>query len=130
MVRRDLSSISLRELQGIRQHCEAALAHNPTHDWDDVLALLLADKCQLWTYHESVMVTEIVEYPKLRACRIFLAGGKLEELIEMAGALAEEAASIGVDRIEMADGRPGWAEIGKRLGWSVRACCIKDLRHG
>jgi hypothetical protein len=129
MVRRDLSSISLRELQGIRQHCEAALTYNPTHDWDDVLALLLADKCQLWTGRESVMVTEIVEYPKLRACRIFLAGGKLEELIEMADALADEASSIGVDRLEV-NGRPGWARMGDKLGWQPLGFCIKDLRHG
>lgn len=131
MAPRDLSTISLRELERVRRHCEAALDKcGNTHDWQDVLALLIADKLQLWTGRDSAMVTEVIEYPKLRACRIFLAGGKLEELVEMADALADEAATIGCDRIEIADGRPGWAEIGKRLGWSVRAFCTKDVRHG
>ena len=113
----------------IQRHAEAALAHYPTHDWDDVLALLIAGKLQLWVARDSVMMTELVEYPKLSACRIFLAGGKLEELIEMAGALENEAAAIGCSRLEMM-GRGGWQEIGKRLGWAVGAFCTKEIGNG
>ena len=124
--RRDLSGISLREWQRIKGHAEAAMAYYPTHDWDDVLALLVAGKLQLWTGRDSVMMTEVVEYPKLSACRVFLAGGKLEDVIEMAAALEIEAAAIGCSRLEMA-GRAGWREIGKRLGWTVGAFCMKEI---
>jgi hypothetical protein len=127
---RDLSSIKLRDLERIRRHAEAALAHSGgTHDWADVLALLIAGKLQLWVARRSMMMTELVEYPKLTACRIFLAGGELEELIGMADALADEAAAIGVERLEVM-GRPGWAKVGERIGWTAQSFCTRDIGHG
>ena len=111
----------------IRGHAEAALEHaGGTHDWDDVLALLVADKLQLWVGRESTLMTELVEYPKLTACRIFLAGGKLDEIVEMVTALETEAAAIGCSRLE-GMGRRGWDGIGKRLGWTRGAFCAKEI---
>ena len=122
----DLSAISSRSWLMIQRHAEAALAHYPTHDWDDVLGLLIAGKLQLWTARDSVMMTELVEYPRMTVCRIFLAGGELETLIEMARALEPEAAAIGCFGMEVI-GRPGWQEIGKRLGWTAGAFCTKEI---
>ena len=126
----DLSAISSRSWLMIQRHAEAALAHaGGTHDWDDVLSLLVADKLQLWIGRDSVMMTELVEYPKLSACRIFLAGGKLEEIVDMVAALETEAAAIGCSRLEQAGGRD-WGAVAKRHGWQVRSYCTKEIGNG
>ena len=126
----DLSAISSRDWLRIRGHAEAALEHaGGTHDWDDVLALLVADKLQLWVGRESTLMTELVEYPKLTACRIFLAGGKLDEIVEMVTALETEAAAIGCSRLEEAGGR-NWGAVAKRHGWAVRSYCTKEIGNG
>lgn len=125
--RTDLSAISLREWQYIQRHAEAALVYcHGTHEWSDILNALVAGKMQLWTMGKSMIVTEVVEYPRLRSCRMFLAGGKLDELIEMATDVEKSAAEIGCSQVELS-GRRGWEAIGKALGYVSRGYLVKEL---
>lgn len=128
--RTDLSDISLREWQQVQRHCEEALEHSGgTHDWQDIMRALLSGKMQLWTTPVSTMVTEVVAYPKLKACRIFLASGKLDDVLTMADDVAEAAAHIGCTRMEFT-GRLGWTRALRDRGWRPHGSCTKEIGHG
>jgi len=89
----------------------AALAHaGDTHTLDDVRALVERGEAQFWPGRAAALVTELVDYPRLKACRIWLGGGELEELKMMRSSVAAWAQAQGCARIEVM-GRPGWARV-------------------
>ncbi len=98
------------EWRRLRHHILAALEHaGGTHSEDDVLDLLRADQAQFWPAANSAMVTELVEYPNGRHCRIWLAGGEYDELRALERDMVIPwASSMGCRRIELV-GRKGWA---------------------
>lgn len=118
-------------------HLERALVH--THECfeaEDVLEALLRRDMQLWVSLagdngaeiEAAVVTEIVRYPRRKACRVFLVGGRrLRDWLRPMNALLESfARAHGCDFME-GGARRGWAraagyrEIGVVLAKSLRA---------
>ena len=65
-------------------------------------------EAQFWPAQNSVMVTEVIRYPALLSCRIWLAGGEYVELREIEKQVIEWARGIGCTRMELS-GRRGWA---------------------
>ena len=65
-------------------------------------------KAQFFPLDKSAIVTEIVDYPQKAMCRIWLAGGDLDELVEAEVAIATWAKALGCDGME----------IIRRRGWS------------
>lgn len=94
-----------------------------THGRNDVRCEIEAGSMQLWPGERAAMVTEIVAYPRLKACRVFLAGGALDELRTMETAITAWARELGCDRIELL-GRPGWERAlpcGRRIAtWMMK----------
>lgn len=76
----------------------------------DVYRALEDERARLWPLERSAVVTEIVQYPRLRACRVWLAGGDLDELRRNLPTLDEYARACGCDRIEI-DARKGWQRV-------------------
>lgn len=111
-----------------RPHIEAALRYaGNTHDPDDIRELITQDRLQLWCGAESVIVTELTTYPQFMACRIFLAGGDLKELVEeMEPAVCDWAQRIGCKRMEIA-GRSGWERVMKDYD-RLAVCLVKELK--
>lgn len=96
-----------------------------THDEADLLNGIRQGDFHLWVGERSAVLTEFVEYPRLRALRFFLAGGDLGELREMEAVIASKARGWGVKRLEIG-GRPGW----KRALPGYRQLCVylvKDI---
>ncbi|WP_207483121.1 hypothetical protein [Arenibaculum pallidiluteum] len=86
----------------------AALEHaGGTHALDDVCARVLAGRAQFWPAPDAALVTEIVAYDRLRACRVWLGGGALERLRDMVRSVEAWATAQGCARVEIL-GRPGW----------------------
>ena len=76
-----------------------------------VAAAILDGKAQLWCGRASVIVTELIAYPRLKACRIWLAGGDMAELTkEMLPDVEAWASAEGCTRMEVV-GRKGWARV-------------------
>lgn len=102
-----------------------AIERGGTHWPADVLDTLLSGSTQLWVGERSALVTEIIVYPRLKACLIWLAGGDLAEVVEMQRDIAEGARARGCSRLEV-KGRTGWlrTEIGVR---SVGSYLVRDL---
>ncbi len=96
-----------------------------THAWSDVFREIETGSMQLWPGERAAAITEIVAYPRLKACRVFLAGGALDELRAMEPAITAWARGLGCTRIEVL-GRPGWgrALTGSR---STAAWMMKEI---
>ena len=69
------------EFWAAEQYLSAALefAHN-SHDLNDVFRLIIDGDAQFWRAPDAGLVTEIIDYPKRRTLRFWLAGGNLETL--------------------------------------------------
>lgn len=97
------------EFARLEHHLENALQYSGgTHTVEDVFKGIVAGQFQLWTGPDSIIVTEILEYPRLRALHFFLAGGHLEEIQEMEKTVVEWARRQGCKRATMV-GRNGWS---------------------
>lgn len=99
---------SLDELERLAHHIEAALAYSgDTHSLLHVVDAIKDGSAQFFPLENSVIVTEIVDYPKRAVCRIWLAGGEMDELIEAEKSIVKWARSHGCDGMEII-GRKGW----------------------
>ena len=114
------------DLKRLRHHVEAALEYSGgTHNFDDVAEMVRDHKLQLWPASNSVVLTEIIVYPRLKNLHYFLAGGDLDELSRMRPMIESWGKSIGCTRVTLA-GRKGWAKTflkdeGYSPQWSVMA---------
>lgn len=99
----------LDEFERVAHHIDNALYFaNNTHDAAQVLDAVLCGKAQFWPVGEaSVIVTEVVDYPQKSICRIWLAGGNMDELIEAEKDICEWAKEQGCSGMEII-GRKGW----------------------
>ena len=90
-----------------------------THDEDTVVAMLMVGKAKLWVFEHSACITEVIEYPLLKALNLWLIGGKLEEVLAHEPVMAAFGAGIGCRRLT-AGGRDGWDAV-KPSGWNKTA---------
>jgi hypothetical protein len=100
-----------------------------THTVADIWMACEQNRMALWCGHKSVIITEIVEYPRLKACRIFLAAGDMTELLEMETAVADWAKSADCNRMEVI-GRKGWKRALKGSGYTEPSTILtKEIGH-
>lgn len=65
------------------QICAALHYSGGTHTFSDVRDAVQAGSLQFWPGPQSVIITEIIDYPRKRILNFFLAGGNLAELEAM-----------------------------------------------
>jgi hypothetical protein len=75
---------------------------------DDVAEAVWSGKAQFFPLEKSAIITEIVDYPQKAMCRIWLAGGDLDELMDAEISIAHWAKIHGCDGMEIV-GRKGWS---------------------
>ena len=98
------------DLQRLRHHVEAALEYSGgTHGIEDIAEGLKKGRFQLWPADDSVVVTEIIVYPRLKNLHFFLAGGDLDELRLMRPLIESWGRDMGCTRVSLA-GREGWSK--------------------
>lgn len=112
-----------------RPYLEAALAHaGGTHGIDDVARLIEEGRAHFWPGRRCAAVTEFYDYPRLRACNIWLLGGDLKELLALERVIDAWARAQGCGRLLGGGPRAGWARIlrprGYRPAWTIYC---KDL---
>jgi len=118
--------MDLEHLERLRHHVEAALEYSGgTHHFEDILEMVKDSRLQVWPAKESIVLTEIIVYPRLKNLHYFLAGGDLDELSRMRPIIESWGKSVGCTRVTLA-GRRGWAKTflqdeGYRPLWSVLA---------
>ena len=113
-------------LERLRHHVEAALEYSGgTHNFEDITQMVEDHRLQLWPAKDSVVLTEIIVYPRLKNLHYFLAGGDLDELSRMRPMIESWGKSLGCTRVTLA-GRRGWQKSflkdeGYSPQWSVLA---------
>ncbi len=96
---------------------EAALERaNGTHTIDDVVMAIAKGTMQFWPAPRGCAVTEIIEYPKKKVLHIFLAGGELDQIVDMDSSASDFARMNGCTAMTIA-GRKGWARVLKTKGY-------------
>lgn len=105
-------------LEDYRKQIDAALGYaGGTHTFEDVAALVKSGEVQAWYAPQSVLITELVEYPRLKMCNVFLAGGDLKEIEAMTPDVERWAIAQGCTRAQLI-GRRGWSKTFlTRTGW-------------
>jgi len=116
----------IEHLERLRHHVEAALEYSGgTHDFDDIVEMVGKNQLQVWPATKSIVLTEIIVYPRLKNLHYFLAGGDLDELSRMRPMIESWGKSLGCTRVSLA-GRRGWAKTflkdeGYSPQWTVLA---------
>lgn len=110
----------MQEFARLEPQIKRALARSgDTHDVEHVLEGVATGHFHLWPGERSVIVTEFVDYPKLRAIHFFLGAGDLEELCEIEQKVLEWAKTQGCSRAT-GTGRRGFERIGRERGWTPK----------
>ena len=119
------------ELDRCRPWIEAALEYcNGTHEFEDVCQSVAAGRMQLWPAERGCIVTEIVVYPRKKVLNVFLAGGELDQILDMYEAVKSWALSHACETATMT-GRFGWKKPLLAEGWKpLYATYKKDLVNG
>jgi hypothetical protein len=103
----------------VKPQIDAALRYaNGCYEFVDVLRGVLKGQYQMWRKGDSVILTEVIDYPRKRICLCFLAGGKAEEIHAMAPVIEAWAMTQGCVEGWLY-GRKGWARAMKSYGWSA-----------
>jgi hypothetical protein len=97
-----------QDLDRLRIQIESALEYSGgTHGFDDIADGVQDGRFQLWPGIKSVVITEIIVYPRLKDLHYFLAGGDLDELKQMRPYIERWGKDLGCTRVSLA-GRKGW----------------------
>mgnify|MGYP000420338986 CR=1 FL=1 len=98
----------LSEFKRCQQWIEDALEYNGgTHTIEDVLHAVATNEMQLWSADNSVIVGQIVQFPRKKAYHLPFVGGNLAEIESMGPSIRAFAKFLGCDWITSA-GRRGW----------------------
>ena len=96
---------------------ESALEYSGgTHTYEDVFDSILSGRMQLWPAERGCAVTEIVVYPKKKVLHVFLAGGEMDQIIDMIDSAVEWSKGQGCTSMTIA-GRHGWARVLGKYGY-------------
>lgn len=112
----------LEEMRGEFARCapwlQAALdAGGNTHTLEDVWRSVREGRMQFWPAERAAAVTEIVVYPRLKTLHIFLAGGDMDQIVDMDASATEFARLNGCAKVTIA-GRKGWARVLRDNGYA------------
>ena len=95
---------------------------------EDVWHEIKAGRAAFWPFPNSAVVTQVCEFPQRRVLRIWLAGGRLDELERAFGFMDELADELGCQAIEI-DGRKGWGKVLKDFE-AKRVVYTKEVNDG
>ena len=96
------------EWERCKEYIAPALAYaHDSHTLEDVWQAIQHQKAAFFPLEKSAIVVEIVDYPQRISCRIWLAGGDMDELIEAEKNICVWARELGCTSMEII-GRKGW----------------------
>ena len=109
----------ISELDRCRPWIEDALEYcNAPPSYSDIFQSISEGRMQLWPAPRGCMVTEIVIYPRKKVLNIFLAGGELDQLLDMNSDMNAWAKQQGCTGGTLT-GRVGWKKVLEPMGWNL-----------
>ena len=103
----------------IRRLKKALVHGGETHDWVDIKTGLYEGIYQIFWNDAAAAVTEIVQAPRKKYLNIFLAAGRLEDVVKLHDQVVQFAGEMGCDFIK-ATARYGWKKFESDMGWKSR----------
>jgi hypothetical protein len=101
----------VQELLRCRDWIDGALQYSGgTHQFEDVFQGVISGKMQLWPAAKACAITEIIVYPNKKVLHVFLAGGDMEQIVDMQKSAEEWGRTQGCAAMTIA-GRKGWARV-------------------
>ena len=114
------------EFERCADYIVAALEYaGHSHTLQDVWQAIANKQAAFFPLEKSAIVCEIVDYPQRATCRIWLAGGDMDELIEAEKKICDWARELGCSSMEII-GRKGW-ERQLRQYKPTATVLVKDL---
>jgi hypothetical protein len=99
------------EFERCADYIQSALVYaGHSHTLQDVWQAITNKQAAFFPYEKSAIVVEIVDYPQRATCRIWLAGGDMDELLEAEKELRVWAKERGCESMEII-GRKGWERV-------------------
>ena len=106
------------DFDAYRRHIEAALEHAPgTHTLEDLRDGVRTGAFQLWVAPHSALLTQIQQYPQRKVLCLYLAGGLLNELLDLLPSVLDWARTQHGCQSAYIAGRGGWARVLRKHGW-------------
>ena len=109
---------------------EKALAYaNNTHTVADVMDRVRENRAACWPNGDSVIVTEVIVFPRLRAVNYWIVSGTLRECAELQPDIDAWAIEQGCS-LAIASGRMGWLGAHRKpFGekWRLRGVCFDKI---
>jgi hypothetical protein len=110
----------IAQLERCRPWLEEAL-DGGFFSWADVVSAVQHNRAMLWPGRNSAILTEDTMYPTGRVMQVWLAGGDITEILQMAPGIESAARLRGCTAV-LVEGRSGWGKVLKAHGyepWSV-----------
>lgn len=103
---------------------EKALARaGNTHSVADVMDKVRANRAQCWNNGDSTVITEVLVYPRLKACNYWIIAGSLADCVDLQPEINAWAIENGCT-VATATGRMGWLHVTRTMplgaGWLPR----------
>lgn len=113
-----------QELERCRPWIEAALDEGGnTHTFEDIANGVRRARYQFWPAPDACAITEIVEFPRKMYLHIFLAGGRMETIVDMNASAERLARELGCNGMSIS-GRPGWKKVLSEHGYKPKAISL------
>jgi hypothetical protein len=98
-----------------------------THEIEDVMRALRIGDAQVWVENDSVIITEVLVFPRRSVLRYWLAAGDMDDMLTLLPKLEAWGRERGVTLAEMV-GRRGWLKEAKAHGYTAAATIYrKDI---
>lgn len=121
--------MSLTTEEKLRRLERALKLGGGTHTVDDVMQRVRENRAACWPNGDSLIVTEVLAFPRLRACNYWIACGALQECLELQPVIDEWAIGEGCT-VATAVGRIGWLNVTKMpLGTAWKPRGIKFTKE-
>ncbi len=114
------------EFDRLEHHIKSAIKHQDMYNLTDIKEKIRQGMFHIWPGKNSVMITEFVEYPRMKAMNLLFCGGDYKELEAMLPSFEQFAKHFGCKRI-YGGGRKGWLRKIKHLGFEPEYLIRKEL---
>ena len=114
------------EFDRLEHHIIRALKHQDMYNLTDIKEKIGQGMFHIWPGKNSVMITEFVEYPRVKVMNLIFCAGDYKELESMLPSFEQFAKHFGCKRI-YGGGRKGWLRKIKHLGFEQEYLVRKEL---
>ena len=87
-----------------------------TYSPDDIMDACSEGRMQAWMQGDSLVVTELLTFPRAKAVNIVIAVGLLDDVMSLQPEIEAFGRAHGCKVMRM-EGRKGWARVLPRHGW-------------